>query len=45
MNTIRQLPKRAESPAIISVGQRPTKRNANTNPKPQRGVINLIINY
>ena len=45
MTTIQQQPKRAESPLIISVGQRPTKRNANTNPEPQRGVINLIINY
>jgi len=40
-----QLTKWAESPTINSVGQRPTKRGANTNPKPQRGVINLIINY
>ena len=41
MNTTHQLPKRAESPLIISVGQRPTKRGANTNPKPQRGVIKI----
>jgi len=41
----KQLTKRAESPIINSVGQRPTKRCAYLNPKPQRGVINLIINY
>ena len=34
-----QLPKRAESPTINSVGQRPTKRHARTKPEPQRGVI------
>jgi len=38
-------PQRAESPVINSVGQRPTKRYASTNPKPHRGVINLIVNY
>ena len=36
---------RAESPLINSVGQRPMKRYAYPNPKPQRGVINLIINH
>ena len=38
---IQQLSKRAESPQIISVGQRPTKRHANTSPEPQRGVIKI----
>ena len=43
MNTLKQLPKRAESPKIISVGHRPTKRKryANTNPKPQRYTIGM----
>ena len=40
-NTIQQLPKRAESPIIISVGHRPTKRYATSNPKPQWGVIKM----
>jgi len=31
--------KRAESPLLNSIGQRPMKRYARTNPKPQRGVI------
>jgi len=37
--------KRAESPIINSVGQRPTNWDAYYNPKPRRGAINLIINY
>ena len=44
MNTFQKFQKRAESPVINSVGQRPTKRYAIINAKPQRGVINLIIN-
>ena len=42
-NTNQQLPKRAESPTINSVGHRPTKRKryAATNPKPQQGVIRM----
>ena len=39
MNTFKQLPKRAESPIINSVGHRPTKRCETITPKPQRGVI------
>ena len=35
---------KAESLSINSVGQRPTERNMLINRKPQRGVINLIIN-
>ena len=33
--------KRAESPSINNVGQRPTKRDASPNSKPQRGVIKM----
>ena len=40
-NANQQLPKWAESPTINSVGHRPTKRYATTNPKPQRGVIRM----
>ena len=34
---------KAESLTINSIGQRPMERNTHVNPKPQRGVINLII--
>ena len=40
-----KMTRRAESPVINSVGQRPTKQHACSDRKPQRGVINLIINY
>ena len=37
--------RKAESLTINSIGQRPMERNTHVNPKPQRGVINLIINH
>jgi len=40
-NIMQKIINRAESPAINSVGHRPTKRYAYTNPKPQRGVIRI----
>ena len=42
-NTNQKLTNRAESPKIISVGHRPTKRKryANTNSKPQRHIIKM----
>ena len=36
---------KAESLTINSIGQRPMKRYTPANPKPQRGVINPIINH
>ena len=43
--TTLSIAQKAESLSINSVGQRPTKQNAHANLKPQRGVINLIINH
>jgi hypothetical protein len=46
INSYKQIAmQKAESPSINSIGQRPMKRNTHINPKPQRGVINLIINH
>ena len=41
IHTLFATPK-AESLTIISVGQRPTERDAHANQKPQRGAINPI---
>ena len=38
---IQTIHKRAESPPINNVGQRPTKRGVSPNSKPQRGVIKM----
>ena len=37
--------RKAERLIINSIGQRPMKLNTHANPKPRRGVINLIISH